>query len=168
MEDIISLIDKTNLDLNSLNIIIHKCEKKSEEFKVASCCELLKTKSDFDGLVGLITNFDFEFQRIRYNMKNSYKFSMGNILCEKIFRGDNEGYGNTYILITIDETKVFNFVNKDYGLEDFEPTDYITDKNKLLKFTKSIKMNYMKFIMNVIEILDELEKSKYHSIFTNV
>lgn len=167
MEEIISLIDKTNLDLNLLNIIIDKCKEKSRELKVAYCCELLKTKLDFDGLVELITNFDFKFERMGHKILNNLKFNMGDISCEKIYCGDDEGYGNTYILITIGETKVFDFVSKDYGLEDFELTDYITDKSKLLKFTKSIKMNHIKFIQNVMEILDELEKSKYNGIFTN-
>lgn len=166
MEEIISLIDKTNLDLNSLNDIIDKCKEKSTKIKVAYCCELLKTKSYFNGLVELITNFNFEFQRIKYNIENSYKFSMGDVLCEKTYIGDNEGYGKTYISITIGDTKVFNFVSEYYEDDDFEPSDII-DKSKLLKFTKSIKMNYKKFIQNVMEILDELEKSKYNSIFTN-
>lgn len=164
MDEIISLIDKTNLDLNSLNDIIDKCKEKSTKIKVDACCELLKTKSVFNGLVELITDFNFEFQRIGYRVKNSYKFSMGDVLCKKTYSGDNEGYGKTCISIIIDKTQVFNFVSEDYGDEDYELTDYITDKSKLLKYTKSIKMNYKKFIENVIEILDELEKSKYRDI----
>lgn len=168
MDEIINLIDKSNLDSNSLNLIINNCNNKLNKLKVAKCCELLKTKSNYDGIVELITDFNFEFKRMGYKVNNLYEFVMGNILCQKMYNGDNEGYGETLWEIRIDDTTVFAFESEDfedYELDDHKLSKYVEDKKKLLKFTKSIKMNYKQFIINIINILDELCNSKYYNIY---
>lgn len=175
MDEILNKIKASGseFDKNDLTQIINECTKIIK-FKNISDAKnhLLKKINDkyMLKLIGPITDFEFNFQQVKYMQKNTYvfkiEFDSNTLVCEREYCGSIDGEGKTYISIGLDSNVLFKSNTDDYDdiVEHFN--DFVKDNDELCNVTKMLKFdNCKKFVVCVCSLLDIVYEEKIFKYF---